>query len=51
MEDAQGYYNYGEEVKALNISMGNEEIKSNGHRNRMNPLELVEPVRSLNMEV
>jgi hypothetical protein len=50
MEDAQWSYNH-EEVKALNISMGNEEIESSGHIDNIEPLELVETMTSLKMEV
>lgn len=31
--------------------MGNREIESNGHRDNINPLELVETMRTLKMEV
>ena len=41
----------GEEVRGLNISIGNEETKSNGHRERFEPAELVETMRSLEIEV
>jgi hypothetical protein len=51
MKDAHGSYSHGEEVKGLNISIGNEETKSNGHRERIEPLELVETMKSLNIEV
>jgi hypothetical protein len=32
MYDAQGSYNHGDEIRGLNISLGNAETKSNGHR-------------------
>jgi hypothetical protein len=51
MEDGQGPYSHEEEVRGLNISVGNEETKSNGIEREMEPLELVETMRSLNMEV
>jgi len=51
MEDAQGPYNNEEEVKGLNISMGNEKIEFNRNKDRMEPLYLVQTMRILNMEV
>jgi hypothetical protein len=48
MEDGKGPYTHEEEVRALNISV--EETKSNGHRKRMESLELVE-IQSLKMEL
>jgi hypothetical protein len=36
MEDDQRIYNHEEEVKCLNISLGNKETKLNGHRSRAN---------------
>ena len=41
----------GEEAMGLNINIGNEEIKSSGHRERFELVELVEAMRSLKMEV
>ena len=41
MEYAHGPYSHEEEVKGLNISMGNEEIEYNGHRDIMDSLYLV----------
>jgi hypothetical protein len=32
MDDAQGSYIHGDEIRGLNISLGNAETKSNGHR-------------------
>jgi hypothetical protein len=43
MEDAQGTYNHKEEVKGMNISLGNEEIDSNGHKGMVEPVELIKP--------
>ena len=40
-----------EEVRGLNINMGNEETKFNGHRESFDPIELVEAMRSMKMEV
>jgi hypothetical protein len=51
MEDAQGSYIHEDEVKGLHVSMGNVETKSNGHRSRVEPIELVETMRSLQKEV
>jgi hypothetical protein len=51
MEDAEGAYSHERESKGQNISVGNVETKSNGHRSRVEPTELVETMRSLRMEV
>jgi hypothetical protein len=51
MEDSQGSYNHEEEVIGLHVSMGNAETESNGHRGRVEPVELVETMRSLQKEV
>jgi hypothetical protein len=51
MEDAQGSYNHEDEIKCLHISMGNAETKSNGCRSMVEPVELVETMRSLHKEV
>jgi hypothetical protein len=40
MEYAHGSYCCGEGVRGLNISMGNQDTKSNGHGDRRYPLEL-----------
>jgi hypothetical protein len=42
MEDAKGSYGHGEEVKGPHVNMWNVETKSNGHRNTVEPMELVE---------
>jgi len=49
MEDGQGPYILEEEVRGLSIN--EEETMSNGHRERMESLELVETIRRLKMEV
>jgi hypothetical protein len=51
MEDAQRTYSHKKEAKGQNINLGNEETKSNGHRSRVEPVELVETMRSLRMGV
>lgn len=51
MEDAHGTHSHEEEVWGLNISLGNEEIESNGHRSRSKPVELIETMKSLRVEV
>jgi len=51
MEDAQGSYSHEDEIKGLHVSMGNAETESNGRRNRVEPMELVETMRSLHKEV
>jgi len=40
MEDAQGSYIHEEEIIGLYVNMGNEDIESNGHRGRVDPIEL-----------
>ena len=47
MEDAQGYYIHEEEFIGLHINMGNVETKSNGRRDRKEPVTM----RSLHREV
>jgi hypothetical protein len=47
MDDAQGSYNHEDEIIGLHISLGNVETESNGHRSRVEPVELVETMRSL----
>jgi len=51
MDDAQGSYIHRDEIIGLNINLGNAEIEFNGHRRRVEPMELVETMRSLNKEV
>ena len=40
-DDAQGSYSHGVEIIELNISLGHEEIESNGHRSIVEPIELM----------
>jgi hypothetical protein len=40
MEDAQGSYSHGEEFRGLHVSMGNVETKSNGRRERQEPVTM-----------
>jgi hypothetical protein len=42
MEDAQGAYSHEREAKGQNINVGNSKTKSNGHRSRVEPIEMVE---------
>jgi hypothetical protein len=51
MEDGQDPYMHEEEDRGLNISARNEDTESNGHKERIDPLELIETMRSLKMEV
>jgi len=51
MGDVYGTYNHKEEVKGLNINLGNEKIEFKRHRDGVQPLELVEIMRRLRMEV
>jgi len=47
MEVTKGAYSHEEEVIGLNIILGSEETKSNGHRIRVEPIELVQIMKSL----
>lgn len=40
-----------EEARGLNISIGNEETQSNGNRERIESVELMETMRNLRMEM
>jgi predicted RNase H-like nuclease (RuvC/YqgF family) len=51
MKDAQGAFSHEKEAKGQNISVGDEETKSNGHRSRVEPTKLVQSMRCLRMEV
>jgi len=51
MEDAQRNYKNEEEVKGLNISLANEETNSNGHRSRVELVEMIEIMKRLRMDV
>jgi len=48
MDGPQGSYSIGDEIRGLNISLGNVEIESNGHRRIV---EYVELMKSLHREV
>jgi hypothetical protein len=47
MDDTQGYYSHGEEVRGLHMIMINVETKSNGHRGRVEPIEIIETLKIL----
>jgi hypothetical protein len=51
MEDSQGSYNHEDEIIGLHINLGNAETESNGHRSKVELVELVETMRSLQKEV
>lgn len=51
IEDAQGSYSHEDEVRGLCVSMGNVETESSGHRDRVEPVALVETMQSLHKEV
>jgi hypothetical protein len=51
VDDAQGYYNHGDEIKELNINLENAEIECNGHRSKVESIELVEIMKCLKREV
>jgi hypothetical protein len=50
MEDFQGSYNH-EEVIGIHVSMGNEDIESNGHKSRVETVEMDETMQILQKEV
>jgi hypothetical protein len=41
MEDAQGSYSHEEEFKGLHVNMGNFETKSNGRRDKKEPIIII----------
>jgi hypothetical protein len=41
IDDTQDSYNHEDEIRGIHVSMGNEEIESNGHRIKVDPVELV----------
>jgi hypothetical protein len=51
MDDAQCSYIHEDESRVLHVSMGNTKIVSNGHRSKVEPVELVETMRILQKEV
>jgi len=51
MQDGQDPDSHEEEDKGSNISAGIENTKSNGHKERIEPLELIETMRSLKIEM
>ena len=51
MEEGEGAFSHDKESKGQNISVGNADIKSNGHKSRREPKTLIETVRSLKIEV
>ena len=51
MDEGEFPYNHGEDAKGQDMSVGNAETKTNGHRENVNPREFVETMRSLRMEV
>ena len=51
MEEGELPYNHEDDVRGQDISVGNAEIKTNGHREDINPQEFLETMRSKRMEV
>jgi hypothetical protein len=47
MEDSQGSYNHEEEVRGLDVNMGNEETDSNGRRSKVEPMDMDKTMRRL----
>ena len=50
MEEGEIHHSLEEEVRGLNVSIGNEETE-NGHRERFDLIELAKTMRNLKMEV
>jgi hypothetical protein len=40
MDDAKGSYSHEEEIRGLNVSMGNVETESNGRRDKKEPVTM-----------
>jgi hypothetical protein len=51
MEYGEAYYNHDKEATGQNISVGNAETESNGHKGRGEKETLIEIVRSLKLEI
>jgi hypothetical protein len=51
MEEGEGAFSHDKEAKGQNISVGNAETESNGHKGRGEQETLIETVRSLRIEV
>lgn len=51
MESGEGTFIHERKSKGHHISVENTDIQSNGHRSKVEPIELIETVRSLSMEV
>jgi len=50
MENEHISYSHEREAKGKNISVGNDETESNGHRSIVEPSELAETMRSIIMK-
>lgn len=51
MEEKQRVYSHEMEFKCLNISLGSEEVESNGRRSIVEPIKFVDTMRSLSTKV
>jgi hypothetical protein len=51
MEEREGAFSHEKEAKVQNISVGDAETKSNGHKNRGEQETLIETVKILRIEV
>jgi len=51
MQEGQDTFDHEEEVKVWNANLENEEIKSNWHKKPYDPLDIVENMRSLKVDV
>jgi len=47
MDDSQGPYSHEDEIIGLHVRMGNAKTNSNGRRRKVEPMELVETMISL----
>jgi hypothetical protein len=51
MDDAHDPYEFEIDAMGENIQVGNAEIESNGCRNQVTPLDIVETMRSIRVEL
>jgi hypothetical protein len=51
MDDAKCFYNYEDDIQGLHVSMGNVETESNGHRNKVEFVELAKTMKRMQKEV
>jgi hypothetical protein len=51
MEDSKGSYIHEDAIRGLNINLRNVKTKSNGHRSRVDPVELIETMKNMQREM